>query len=182
MGRGWLGESTLLAWTDVISEARAEKFPLLLSGFPDPGRSAFRVGQSLMELCSFLAEAGLTALSPEIVAAAPSQEERWRELRLLYERYLNCLTRAGLEDPNSARVKAAKSGLRRTIFARDHRGVPDLNRVSQEYLQQLELSGMPVAVLVDAPDCESALFDSWGRPNPRVGRKERFLCDWRISW
>lgn len=158
----------LLAWTEVISDASAEKYSLLLSGFSDHRSSAFRIGQSLMELCSLLAEAGLTPLSPEIASAVPSQEDRWRELRSLYERYLSRLAAAGFEDPDAARIKAAMAGappddIRRVVVA----GVPDLNQISQQYLQHLESADVSVGVLVDAPDCEGAHFDSWGRPDSK---------------
>jgi ATP-dependent helicase/nuclease subunit B len=157
----------LLAWADVISTVTAENFPLLLAGFSNHRSSAFRIGESLLELCSLLAEASLTPLSPEIVRALPSQEDRWRELRSLSERYFERVTALGLEDSNAARIKTAKAGLapeniRRVIVA----GVPDLNRISQEYLQNLESLGVPVTVLVDAPDCQGARFDAWGRPDP----------------
>ena len=157
----------LLAWTDVISAASAEHFPLLLSGFSDHRSSAFRIGESLMELSALLAEADLTLLSPELAGVFSSQEDRWRELRTLSERYLKRLAEAGLEDFDAARIKAAKAGLapeniRRVIVA----GVPDLNSISQEYLQNLESAGLSLAVLVDAPDCEGARFDLWGRPDP----------------
>ena len=51
---------TLLAWTHMISELTVENFPLLLSGFSDHRALASRIGQSLVELCALMAEAGLT--------------------------------------------------------------------------------------------------------------------------
>jgi len=156
----------LLAWTEVISRVSAKKFPLLLSGFSDHKNSALRIGQSLMEVCSFLAEAGFTPASPEIVRACPQQEDRWQELESLYRQYLKCLERAGVEDANSARIRAARAGIAPTnvrcvIIA----GVPDLNRISQQHLENLEAAGVSLTVLVDAPDCDGARFDSWGRPD-----------------
>ncbi len=159
---GWL------AWTDVISRAKQEHFRLLLSGFSDHRRSASRIGESLVELCSQLAEAGLTPCSPEIAAALPGQEDRWQELRSLYDQYLKRLAEAGLEDPDVARIRAARAGLapegiRRVIVA----GVSDLNGISQEYLRHLETAGVATAILVDAPDCPGTRFDGWGRPDPQ---------------
>jgi hypothetical protein len=41
-----------------------------------------------------------------------------------------------------------------------------LNRICQEYLENLESSGpVRVTVLVDAPACDGAGFDQWGRPD-----------------
>ena len=73
----------LLAWADAISRTSPEKSPLLLAGFSDLKRSALRIGQSLMEVCSLLAEAGLTPSSPEIFRACPQDEDRWREIEAL---------------------------------------------------------------------------------------------------
>ena len=155
----------LLAWTQVISRASLAEYPLLLSGFSDHRDSSLHIGQSLWDLCSLLAEVGLTPASPEIVRACPHQEDRWQELKSLYGQYLNCLENAGLTDTNAARITAAKAGLappniRSVILG----GVPDLNRISQQYLENLEATGVSVTVLVDAPDCEEARFDPWGRP------------------
>jgi hypothetical protein len=163
---------TLLAWTQVISGVSVEKFPQLLSGFSDHRSSAFQIGESLMDLCSLLAEAGLTPLSPETARAFPNQEDRWQELESLYREYLKLLAEAGFQDPNSARIHAAQSGatpenVRRVIIA----GVPDLNLISQTYLESLEAAGASPAILVDAPDCDRSQFDGWGRPDPEIWSK-----------
>jgi ATP-dependent helicase/nuclease subunit B len=157
---------SLLAWTEEISGVSAMKFPLLLSGFSDHRNSALQIGQSLMEACSLLAEAGLTPLSPEIARATPHQEDRWQEVESLYRLYLGRLENAGLEDANAARIRAASSAVlpenvRRVIVA----GVPDLNRISQRFLENLEATRVPVTVLVDTPACEGLQFDPWGRPD-----------------
>ena len=156
----------LLAWTQVISRVSFAEYPVLLSGFSDHKDSSLHVGQSLLTLCSLLAEVGLTPASPEIVRAFPHQEDRWKELESLYGRYLNCLENAGLVDANAARIKAANApsappNVRSVIVA----GVPDLNPISQRYLENLEATGVSVTVLVDAPDCDEARFDAWGRPD-----------------
>ena len=160
---------TLLAWTQVISNVAGEKFPLLLSGFSDHRAVASRIGQSLRELCSLLAEAGLTPVSAQIGYVSPSQEDRWKELKALHELYLRRLADAGLEDSDAAHIRAARTrvapeNIQRVIVA----GVPDLNRISEIYLSALESAGFPVTVLVDAPNCEGAQFDAWGRPDPKT--------------
>ena len=134
----------LLAWTQVISRASLAEYPLLLSGFSDHRDSSLHIGQSLWDLCSLLAEVGLTPASPEIVRACPHQEDRWQELKSLYGQYLHCLENAGLTDTNAARITAAKASLappniRSVILG----GVPDLNRISQQYLESLEAAGSP---------------------------------------
>ncbi len=156
----------LLAWTQVISRVPSGEYPVLLSGFSDHRDSSLHIGQSLLNLCSLLAEVGLTPASPEIVRACPHQEDRWKELESLYGRYLNCLEQARLADANLARIKTANTpsapaNIRSVIVA----GVPDLNRISQQYLENLEAAGVSVTVLVDAPDCDGARFDPWGRPD-----------------
>ena len=162
----------LLAWTQVISQASSTDYPLLLSGFSNHRSSSLHIGRSLMELCALLAEAGLTPASLEIVATSPQQEDRWREIESLHRGYLGRLKDVGLADPNAARIRAARHGLsppnvERVIVA----GVPDLNRLSQQHLENLELAGVPVSVLVDAPDCNEAWFDDWGRPESDAWRR-----------
>ena len=161
----------LLAWTNVISQSSSADYPLLLSGFSDHRSSALQIGRSLMDLCALLAEAGLTPASLEILSASPQQEERWREIDSLHRGYLGRLKDVGLADPNAARIRAARDGssppnVERVIVA----GVPDLNRLSQQYLENLELAGVRVSVLVDAPDCNETWFDGWGRPESDAWR------------
>ena len=156
----------LLAWAHVIARVSFAEFPVLLSGFSDHKNSSLQIGQSLLDLCSLLAEAGLTPVSPEIVRVCSHQEDRWNELESLYRQYIECLESAGLTDANVARINAARAGFAppnvgRVIVA----GVPDLNRISQQHLENLEATGVCVTVLVDAPDCAEARFDPWGRPD-----------------
>ena len=156
---------TLLAWTQVISQSSSADYPLLLSGFSNHRSSSLHIGRSLADLCALLAEAGLAPASSEIVRACQQQEDRWREIESLYSGYLECLDNVGLADANVARIRAARDGssppsLERVIVA----GVPDLNRLSQRHLENLQRAGVPVSVLVDAPDCDEAWFDDWGRP------------------
>lgn len=152
----------LSAWSHVIGRATAEKYPLLLAGFSDARRSALRIAQSMVEVCSVLADGGLTPLSPEIIRACPQEEDRWREVASLYQKYLKRLEKSGRGDPNEMRLETARRGdappFDRIIVA----GVPDLNGLVARYLAAVDL---PVTVLVDAPDCADARFDSWGRPD-----------------
>ena len=155
----------LLAWANVISRSSPEKFPLLLSGFSDLKGSALRIGQSLREVCSLLAEAGQTPSSPDILRVCPQDEDRWREIEALYRRYEKCLKNAGLSDPNVSHLNAAKqakapAGIERIIIA----GVPDLNLLVEHYLKAL---AVPITILIDAPGCGDAPFDAWGRPEEK---------------
>jgi ATP-dependent helicase/nuclease subunit B len=166
---------TLLAWAQVISEVSVEKFPLLLSGFSDHRALAFRIGESLRELCALLAEAGLTPVSAQAQGIAAGQEDRWKELKFLYELYLNRLADAGLEDSEAARIRVAGMGappenIQHVIVA----GVPDLNRIVETYLRTLESAGISVTVLIDAPHCKDEDFDAWGRPD-RQAWSQKFL-------
>lgn len=153
----------LLAWTKAVA-ASPQRFPILLGGFADlahPG-TALRIARSLMEVCSLLAEAGLTPSSPEVRAACPFEEDRWRELGALYRKYLKILEDAGLAEANELCLRAAAegklpSGVERVVVA----GVPDLNLLAQRYLEKLE----KVSILVDAAGCGEARFDAWGRPD-----------------
>ena len=148
------------------------KFSFAAPGFPDPG--PFCVSRRPIADGTLLFSCRGGAY-PAFARDRDSSSEPGRTLAgatALYERDLNCLTRAGLEDPNSARVKAAKSGtapdnIRRVIIA----GVPDRIAFLRNICSSLSCRACPLPVLVDAPDCESALFDSWGRPNPESWSK-----------
>jgi len=156
----------LAAWSAVILKAGPLEYPSLLGGFGDTlrSRAALRVAQSLADVCSLLAEAGLRPSAPEIPAAVPFEEDRWRELAALHARYLRHLGRAGLADPNEASLAAAASaqpppGIAHVVVA----GVPDLNRLLESCLARLPV---PVTLLVDAAGCAETSFDAWGRPDP----------------
>jgi ATP-dependent helicase/nuclease subunit B len=158
----------LLAWTEVLARAPREQYPALLEGFADhqkPG-TVFRIAESLTEVGSILAEAGWTPSSPEISASCP-EDERWVEFAALHRRYSARLAKAGLVDPDEARITTAAlgrppAGIRHIVIA----GVPDLNRLTQRYLENAAAADIKITILVDAPRCEDARFDAWGRPDP----------------
>lgn len=160
-----------LAWMDAIATARPGGYPALLSGFSDLRDPAtlLRIAGSLMDVCAILGEAGLTPESSAVASACPLEEDRWREVAGLYERYRQRLDAAGLADPNEARIRAVEAavppdGIRQIVLA----GVPDLNPLTQRYVERLETAGVAVSVLVDAPDCADARFDAWGRPDVEI--------------
>lgn len=160
---------SLLAWTSVLSRASREKYPSLLENFTDLKKSALRIAQSLRGVCSMLAEAGLAPGSGAILQACGQEEDRWREIESLYRRYLRLLEEVDLQDPNEAHLAVANegrlpAGVERIIVA----GVPDLSLLVQQYLQKVAASGVPVHILVDAPDCDDDRFDAWGRPDPET--------------
>lgn len=154
----------LLAWTEVIGRAETARYPQLLEAFPDHREAAFQIAESLMEVCSILAEGELKPGSKAVAAASPGhEEERWGEVEELYKRYVARLEKAGLEDGNELRMRAAREarvpgGIKRIVVA----GVADLNLLVQRYLERLK--GVKVTLLVDAPECEEARFDGFGRP------------------
>lgn len=158
----------LSAWSQVIAQTPRDECPALLQAFTQHAKPAIalRIAQSLVEVCTLLAEAGWTPASPEVAAACPLEEERWKEFSVLFRRYTRRLEKAGLTDPDEARIDAAAlgrppDGITRVVVA----GVPDLNRLVQRYLENLAAAGVSVTVLVDAPDCGEARFDAWGRPD-----------------
>jgi ATP-dependent helicase/nuclease subunit B len=157
----------LLAWTEILSRARRDRFPALLEGFADhrkPG-TALRIARSLTDVATLLAEGGWTPASPELSQACPD-DDRWPEFAALHRKYVARLAKAGLVDPDEARIATAAvgrvpAGIRHIVIA----GVPDLNRLLQRYLENAEAAGVRVTVLVDAPHCEDARFDGWGCPD-----------------
>ena len=98
---------------------------------------------------------------------SPSQEDRWKELKSLYELYLNRLAAAGLEDGNAAHIRVARRGIapeniQHVIVA----GVPDLNLISETHLHTLESAGVLITILVDAPNCEREAVRRLGKAGP----------------
>jgi len=160
-------QSRLEAWFRAVRQGGTAAEDLLV-GFPTPlpARESLRIAESLMDVCSLLAEGGLTPLSPEIFDLLSQDEDRWRNIRELYQLYLAALGETGQLDPNEARLRAVEEGvvppsLRRVIIA----NVPDLNPLARRYYSRLEQLGVKIVVLVDAPDCEDASFDGWGMPD-----------------
>ncbi len=169
VGQGIARRQTRLeAWYQAIKSGGMAAADLL-SGFGDPlpPREVLRIAESLMDVCSLLAEGGLTPHSAELFALLPQDEDRWRSLRNLYSLYLAALADCEQLDPNEARLVAVRDGspppnITRIIIA----NVPDLNPLSRQYFQSLEQAGLSVTVMVDAPDCDDAIFDGWGCPDP----------------
>lgn len=160
-------QQRLAAWARALHE-RAGEAASLLPGFAEPLllRDALRIADSLAEVCALLAEGGLTPRSEEVARLLVHDEDRWRQINLLYTAYLDALDGRGLADPNEARLAAvahpqAPEGIRRVVVA----GVGDLNGLARRFLDALAAGGVPVTVLVDAPDCAEARFDAWGCPD-----------------
>lgn len=152
------------AWSRVLRD-HARLAGRLLPAFPTPLTvgDSLRIGQTLFETCALLAEAGLTPAG--LSSRLPQDEERWEILEALYRAYLGELERHGLEDQNELRIRAAAAGrLPPGIDWIVVAGVPDLNGLVRGYLAEIERRGGRVSVLVDAVDCEDAVFDAWGCP------------------
>lgn len=168
-------QTRLEAWFRAVKTGGSASADLLV-GFSDPlpSREVLRIAESLMDVCSLLAEGGLTPQAENLFELLPQDEDRWRNVRALYGLYLAALRETDEIDPNEARLQAVAEGLRppnvsRVIVA----NVPDLNPLARRYLQGLEQSGVRVVVLVDAPDCEDAAFDAWGAPDPEYWAQAR---------
>lgn len=161
-------QTRLEAWYRAIKQGGMAAADLLAGfGDPLPAREVLRIAESLMDVCSLLAEGGLTPNSDELFRLLPQDEERWRNIRDLYGLYLAALEDVRQKDPNEARLEAVRDALwppniTRIIIA----NVPDLNPLSRLYFSQVERAGLPVIVMVDAPECEDASFDGWGCPDP----------------
>jgi ATP-dependent helicase/nuclease subunit B len=111
-----------------------------------------KVRNALAEGGKFFADAA--ELSPE--------RDRWVDLMEVERRVMARFARWQLEDPLMAKVRVARDfvpppGIAELVIA----GVPDPVPLALEVWKRI---GVPVKVLVHAPESERAGFDDWGRP------------------
>lgn len=111
-----------------------------------------KVRNALAEGGRFFADAA--ELSPE--------RDRWVDLMEVERRVMARFAQWRLEDPLAAKVRVAREfvvppGIGELVIA----GVPDPVPLALEVWRKI---GVPVKVLVHAPESERAAFDDWGRP------------------
>ena len=125
-----------------------------------------------------LAEVGI--LPEEVPARCPAvspDARKWEAIGRLARRVENRLSGFGFVTPGAAKrrragdASAVPAGTERVVLA----GVPDPVPLARRTLDRwMEISGVPVQVLVHAPADMEGLFDVWGRPE-REGWKAATL-------
>ena len=150
-----------LAWIEVLKamtgrEARA-LFPV------EPVERSFSwasgVARELEKVRNTLAESGKFF---ENAAELSPERDRWVDLMEVERRVLARFSQWQMEDPLTAKVRTAMSyvpplGVTGLVIA----AVPDPVPLAMEAWKRM---GLPVSVLVHAPENEREAFDAWGRP------------------
>ncbi len=162
------GAECLTAWAEVLRAIPRTRYAALLPMAVKLEEAEDMLGAAtrLAAVCDQLAEAGLDPASAVLSEVCANDAQRWEELAKLYRVYLDVLVRAGLRDPNEARLSQITDPLippmlRRIVVA----CIPDLPLLVEKYLVAVEQKGVGVEVLAWTPSHEEARMDAWGRPD-----------------
>ncbi len=156
----------LWAWVRVVQSIAPEDFPNLLPNHAASALKSFRaamaVARQILTLRDSLADADKGF--QEALACSP-EKDRWLELCKLETRMLDVLKSWRLSDTVRAKRDRSNSpvlpvGVSRIVVA----GVPDPTLLALNALQAHLASGVPVTVLIHAPEGKKNAFDVWGVP------------------
>ncbi len=164
-------------WTRLLSDIDPADYAGLFPA-PPPRRDlvwASRTAEHVQRVRNTLVEGGY--LIRDVVTQhgdTLDEPERWADLARLEADYLGRLDKANLADRSAHLIRQAESprlppGIRRVVVA----SVPDPSLLMIRALSRLP-GGLPVSVLVHAPDGEANAFDEWGRPL-REAWRERLI-------
>lgn len=162
----------VLAWAAVLEAVDLRRFPALFPVPPDSQdrRWALNTARTLVSLKRTLEEGGrsISDAARDLGRSHP-EAARWAALATLETMAAGRLRSAGLEDPAAARIAAAHSpvlpeGTARVCVI----GVPDSVALVRTALQAHAARGVPVEIVVHAPESLADAFDAWGRPVPEV--------------
>lgn len=155
-------------WALLLDPAKQPSFAALVPATVplDRTEERFGIAERLCHVCDQLTEAGLDPSSPALREHLPDDALRWEAFGKLYARYLDMLSKHGLNDPNDVRLRqsgnpAIPPALRRVVVA----CVPDMSPVVRTWLQSLGERGAAIDVLSWSPSGQSARLDAWGRPD-----------------
>lgn len=158
-----------LAWSEALeSIPQSELQALFWKATPETSAELLKSGRKFCQLSDQLAEAGLSPKTINLPAQliGTFDEGRWQAIASLYDHYLACLQRWGLDEPNElrlAQIEKPKPAFTRMVIA----GVADLPTAVEHYATNLEKLGIHTEVLIWNPgNAPEAGFDTWGRPTP----------------
>ncbi|BDS05918.1 hypothetical protein NT6N_09580 [Oceaniferula spumae] len=167
-------QESLWAWIRTIQKIDVEEFPTLLPnhelGSTKSFSSALALARQMMTLRDQLADGDASFRD----AGFQSQEkERWQELEKLESAMLQNLGKWKLRDSVLAKRDKAKNpdlitGVERVVVA----CVPDPTPLALRALKSFLRSGLPVTVLIHAPESEASCFDDWGTPVKEVWQQK----------
>jgi hypothetical protein len=155
---------THLAWHRALEQAEIEKLNTLFPKLPPQRGWAWlaETARMLAELQSLLGAGGWTFEAVSQAAPAARDVQRWRELAALERFYLRELQKLGVSDSQQMKRQHAAApilpaGIQRIIVMPS----PDLPPLMDRWL---EACGVPVKVIVHAPEEHAQAFDAFGHP------------------
>jgi len=159
-------QESLWAWVQVIREIDLSEFPHLFRNHDANSKAGFHVSlmlaKQLIELRHTLSDANASFRD---AGYHSPEKERWAELGELESKMIKQLGKWKLRDPVIIKRKqvlspALPAGITRVVVA----CVPDPTPMAVRALQALMTKGIPVTVLIQAPESERDSFDLWGVP------------------
>lgn len=155
---------THLAWHRALEQAVLDKLTSLFPKLPPQRGWAWlaETARMLVELQSLLGAGGWTFEAVSQAAPAARDVQRWRELAALERFYLRELQKLGVSDSQQMKRQHAATpilpaGIRRVVVMPS----PDLPPLMDRWL---EACGVPVTVMVHAPQDLTQAFDGFGHP------------------
>lgn len=170
------------AWVRALQEINVEDFPHLLpnhvAGSTRGFRSALALARQMMTLRDQLADGDASFRDAGFHSI---EKERWEELNVLESAMLQNLSKWKLRDAVLAKRDKAKApdlpaGVKRIIVA----CVPDPTPLAERALKSFLSNGLPVTVLIHAPESEADSFDAWGKPCTEVWQRKQIpIPEWK---
>ena len=155
---------THLAWHRALEQAEIEKLNALFPKLPPQRGWAWlaETARMLAELQSLLGAGGWTFEAVSQAAPAARDAQRWRELAALERFHLRELQKLSMSDAQQMKREHAAApilpaGIERIIVMPS----PDLPPLMDRWL---EACGVPVTVIVHAPEERAQAFDAFGHP------------------
>ena len=175
-------QESLWAWVEAIRSIDVRNFPNLFPNH-EPGSTktfsaALALARQMMTLRDMLADGDADFHDAQQHSI---ESDRWQELAVIESRMLKCLAGWKLEDQVLAKRKKAHhpvlpTGVTRVVVA----CVPDPTLLAARALESFLNAGIPVTVLIHAPDSEAASFDPWGIPLSDVWSKKLIqIPEWK---
>ncbi|MGJ8676279.1 MAG: PD-(D/E)XK nuclease family protein [Akkermansiaceae bacterium] len=175
-------QESLWAWASVIRDIDLREFPILFPnhdvGSTRSFSAALALAKQMMTLRDMLADGDAEFKDAQEHSI---ESDRWHELEKLENRMLQCLDAWGLLDSVHAKRQQARhpvlpAGVDRVVLA----CVPDPTLLAARALQSFLDRGVPVTVLIHAPESESISFDPWGIPLSEMWSKMPItIPEWR---
>lgn len=174
-------QESLWAWVRAVQQINVEDFPHLLPNHA-PGSiksfsAALALARQMVTLRDQLADGDASFRDAGFHSL---EKERWQELSELETAMLKNIGKWGLRDAVLAKREQANNpelpmSVQRVVVA----CVPDPTPLAQRALKALLNRGLPITVLVHAPESEAASFDDWGTPITKVwGKKMISIPAW----